>query len=78
MINLQMDPDRDIARASTLAAPRYFTQETFDEEKNRIFSSTWQLAGHAHQVANPGAAETANSFAAAITAGRTVSTEPCW
>src|SRR6266852_7760540 len=54
MINLQMDPDRDIARSSTLAAPRYFTQETFDEEKNRIFSSTWQLAGHAHQVANPG------------------------
>ena len=54
MTNLQMDPDRDIARASTLAAPRYFTQETFDEEKNRIFSSTWQLVGHAHQVANPG------------------------
>jgi len=54
MINLQMDPDRDIARASTLAASRYFTQEAFEEEKNRIFSSTWQLAGHAHQVANPG------------------------
>ena len=49
-----MDPDRDIARASTLAAPCYFTQETFDEEKDRIFSSTWQLIGHAHQVANPG------------------------
>ena len=45
MANLQMDPDRDIARASTLAAPRYFTKEIFDEEKDRIFSSTWQLVG---------------------------------
>src|SRR6267143_2483022 len=54
MTKLQRDPDRDIARASTLAAPLYFTQEAFDDEKNRIFSNTWQLVGHIRQVANPG------------------------
>lgn len=54
MINLQMDPDRDIARASTLSAPLYFRPETFEEEKTRIFSSTWQLVGHLHQAAHPG------------------------
>jgi choline monooxygenase len=54
MINPQMDLDGDIARASTLNASRYFTPETFEEEKKRIFSSTWQVAGHAHQVARPG------------------------
>ncbi len=54
MTHLQRDPDRDIARAFTLAAPRYFTKEAFDEEKTRIFSSTWQVVGHVRQVANPG------------------------
>jgi len=54
MINLQMDPDRDIARASTLPAPAYYSQDTFEEEKAKIFSSTWQLAGHVCQVAQPG------------------------
>jgi len=54
MTNLKMDPDRDIARASTLDAPRYFTREAFEDEKSRIFSSTWQLVGHVHQVAQPG------------------------
>jgi len=54
MTHLQMDPDRDIARASTLAAPRYFAKETFEEEKKRIFSSTWQVVGHVHQAASPG------------------------
>jgi len=54
MINLQMDPDRDIARASTLPALLYFSQDTFEDEKTRIFSSTWQLAGQARQAAHPG------------------------
>jgi choline monooxygenase len=54
MINLQMDPDRDIARASTLRAPLYCSKETFEDEKVKIFSSTWQLVGHVHQAANPG------------------------
>jgi choline monooxygenase len=54
MLNAQLDPDRDIARASTLSAPLYHSEQTFEEEKARIFSTTWQLAGHVHQVPNPG------------------------
>lgn len=54
MHNLPIDPDSNIARASTLAAPLYFSPETFTEEKNKIFFSTWQLVGHVHQAANPG------------------------
>jgi choline monooxygenase len=46
--------DRDIARASTLPAPLYFSAATFEEEKAAIFSTTWQLVGHAHQAAEPG------------------------
>src|SRR5262252_8558584 len=49
-----MHPDHDLATASTLAAPRYFSASTFEEEKNRIFSSAWQVVGHLRQVANPG------------------------
>ena len=54
MINVQLDPDRDIARASTLSAHLYYTEEAFAEEKSRIFSATWQLMGHARQVPHPG------------------------
>jgi choline monooxygenase len=54
MLNAQLDPDRDIARASTLSAPLYHGEQTFDEEKARIFSTTWQLVGHSHQVPNTG------------------------
>ena len=54
MINLQIDPDGNIARASTLAASLYFSPETFDLERDRIFFATWQLVGHLHQVPNPG------------------------
>lgn len=49
-----MDPDINIARASTLAAPLYWSAETFAEEKRRIFDSSWQLVGHVHQAAKPG------------------------
>ncbi len=49
-----LDPDGNIARASTLAAPLYFNAETFATEQEKIFSATWQLVGHVHQVANPG------------------------
>ena len=48
------DPDLDIARASTLLADRYFKPAIFEEEKSRIFSTTWQVAGHVRQVAAPG------------------------
>src|ERR1700739_989836 len=54
MIKLAMDPDRDIARASTLSAPLYYSEEALTEEKTRIFSSTWQLVGHVRQVMHPG------------------------
>jgi choline monooxygenase len=54
MLDRPMHPDHDVASASTLAAPRYFSAETFEEEKKRIFSSSWQVVGHVHQVANPG------------------------
>ena len=54
MINLHRDPDRDIARASTLPAARYFSPETFEEEKKRVFFAGWQVVGHVHQVAQPG------------------------
>lgn len=54
MPNLQLNSERDIAHASTLAAPFYFSPTTFEEEKKRIFSSTWQVVGHVRQAANPG------------------------
>src|SRR5215467_6101371 len=54
MRNPPMDPDVNIARASTLAAPLYWSAETFAEEKRRIFDSSWQLVGHVHQAASPG------------------------
>src|ERR1700676_2551820 len=54
MPNLQLNADRDIARASTLPAPLYFSPATFEHEKNRLFASTWQVVGHVHQAASPG------------------------
>ena len=54
MLNLRLDADRDIARASTLPAPLYFSPETFADERARIFASTWQVVGHVHQAARPG------------------------
>jgi choline monooxygenase len=49
-----LNPERDIARASTLPAPLYFSAETFASEKTRLFASTWQVVGHVRQVASPG------------------------
>jgi choline monooxygenase len=46
--------ERDIARASTLPSPLYFSPATFEQEKTHLFSSTWQLVGHVHQAASPG------------------------
>lgn len=54
MIDHRLDPDRDIAHASTLAAHLYHTSAAFEAEKAKIFSSTWQVVGHVHQAANPG------------------------
>ena len=54
MPNLQLNTDRDIARASTLPAPLYFSPATFEQERATIFAATWQVVGHIHQAANPG------------------------
>src|SRR5437899_12807741 len=54
MPNLQLNTDRDIARASTLPAPLYFSPATFEDEKTRLFATAWQVVGHVHQAASPG------------------------
>jgi choline monooxygenase len=46
--------DADIARAWTLPASLYFEPEAFAEERTKIFSRTWQVAGHSARVAAPG------------------------
>jgi len=56
-----MDPSKDkfqveadIARAWTLPAHLYWDANILIAEKEKIFSRTWQVVGHASQVANPG------------------------
>jgi choline monooxygenase len=49
---LNIDPE--IARAWTLPASLYTSPEIFTAEREKIFSRTWQVVGHASQVANPG------------------------
>jgi len=46
--------DPAIERAWTLPAGLYFDPSVFTAEKKKIFSRTWQVIGHAHQVGNPG------------------------
>ena len=46
--------DADIAKAWTLPAALYTDANVFAAEKEKIFSRTWQMVGHASQVANPG------------------------
>lgn len=48
----QIEPE--IARAWTLPARLYTDQAVFADEKEKIFSRTWQVVGHASQVANAG------------------------
>jgi phenylpropionate dioxygenase-like ring-hydroxylating dioxygenase large terminal subunit len=54
MPNLPSIDERDIARAYTLPSSLYFSPETFEEEKARLFWTTWQVVGHARQAASPG------------------------
>jgi choline monooxygenase len=54
MSNIPLVSPSDIAHAYTLAAPLYFSPAVFEEERSRLFSTTWQLVGHARQVTNPG------------------------
>jgi choline monooxygenase len=46
--------DANIARAWTLPAHLYTDTAIFVEEKEKIFARTWQVVGHASQVANAG------------------------
>ncbi|HYM77580.1 MAG TPA: aromatic ring-hydroxylating dioxygenase subunit alpha [Candidatus Dormibacteraeota bacterium] len=46
--------DSEIARAWTLPSVLYTDPSVFTAEKEKIFSRTWQVIGHASQVANPG------------------------
>jgi len=46
--------EAEIAKAWTLPAVLYTDASVFAAEKERIFSRTWQVVGHASQVANPG------------------------
>ena len=43
-----------IARAWTLPSALYTSADVWMMEKEKIFSRTWQVVGHAHQVADPG------------------------
>lgn len=49
-----LEINADIARAWTLPASLYTDVRVFAAEKERIFARTWQVVGHAGQVANPG------------------------
>jgi choline monooxygenase len=44
----------DISRAWTLPSTLYSDPAVFVAEKEKIFSRTWQVVGHASQVASPG------------------------
>jgi phenylpropionate dioxygenase-like ring-hydroxylating dioxygenase large terminal subunit len=46
--------DAEIARAWTLPARLYTDADVFAAEKEKIFSRTWQVVGHAAQVERPG------------------------
>jgi choline monooxygenase len=46
--------EADIARAWTLPAQLYIDAAILVAEKEKIFARTWQVVGHASQVANPG------------------------
>ncbi len=50
----QFEIDPEIARAWTLPARLYTDAAIFAAEKEKIFSRTWQVVGHASQVAAPG------------------------
>ena len=56
VMNLSMDAfkvDQNAAKAWTLSSTLYTDPGVFAAEKENIFARTWQVIGHAHQVANP-------------------------
>jgi choline monooxygenase len=46
--------EAEISRAWTLPAPLYTDASVFAAEREKIFLRTWQVVGHASQVASPG------------------------
>jgi phenylpropionate dioxygenase-like ring-hydroxylating dioxygenase large terminal subunit len=50
----EFDVEAEIARAWTLRSHLYTDAGVFAAEKEKIFARTWQVVGHASQVANPG------------------------
>jgi choline monooxygenase len=52
--NDRFQVEADIARAWTLPASLYTDASALLAEKEKIFARTWQVVGHASQVANPG------------------------
>jgi choline monooxygenase len=46
--------ESDIVRAWTLPSTLYTDADVFAAEKEKIFARTWQVVGHASQVAQPG------------------------
>jgi choline monooxygenase len=46
--------DVNVARAWTLPAQLYTDPAVFHDEQQKIFSRTWQVVGHRHQVQKPG------------------------
>jgi choline monooxygenase len=46
--------DPEISQAWSIPAPYYVDPSVHQMEKARIFSRTWQVVGHAHQLAQPG------------------------
>ena len=49
-----LEVDAEIGRAWTLPASLYTDAMVFAAEKEKVFARTWQVVGHANQVANPG------------------------
>ena len=46
--------EADIAKAWSVPAAYYFDPTIFTREREQIFSKTWQVVGHVHQLQNPG------------------------
>ncbi|HEX3071858.1 MAG TPA: Rieske (2Fe-2S) protein, partial [Thermoanaerobaculia bacterium] len=52
MSDYQFDPR--LAFARTLPSRYYFDKDVLDAENRNVFGRTWQLAGHADRVRDPG------------------------
>jgi choline monooxygenase len=53
-MSLQMKFEADVARAHTLPSSMYIDPAILEQEKERIFSRTWQLVAHASELARVG------------------------